>query len=194
MTHRIAKTISYLFDPIVIGLITIFLIIKATPISGHAKIGWYALVMLVAVVPPVGLFLYQRATGKISDWYISKRSERKDVLLMAVAGNFLLLIVVYLLKAPHLLLVFCLLSLIVDLTVYLVTFFYKISGHLIATTLFVLVLLLVYSVNWWPTMLLIVLVAWSRLYLKAHTFGEVTSGILAAILLAGVVFKLFSLI
>lgn len=194
MIHKFATLITYTFDPILISLITIFLVIKSTSLGTGEKLGWYLLVLVVGVLPPVALFLYQRMTGRISDWYITKKAERKDVLLAVVISNLILVLVILFLKGPKILFVFSIISVVIDLVTYLTTFFYKISGHAMTVTLFVLVLILIYSPNWWPAIFLILLVGWSRYTLKKHTLGQLILGVFVSVSTTFLFFRLFALL
>lgn len=61
---------------------------------------------------------------------------------------------------------------------FLITLKTKISGHLSVLTLALGFLIRWYGVSYWPILLLLPLVGWSRIVLKRHTLVEVFGGIL----------------
>lgn len=196
MAQRLALIISHLFDPVLVGLTTLFLVINATTLNNQEKLGWYTIVALTAFIPPVGLLLYERGAGKISDWFITNRNQRKDILLMALFSNLVLVAVTFLFSAPTLLYVFAVISLLINMVTYFITVYlnFKISVHAIATTVLVLVLLLIYSPNLWAGTGLIPVVAWARWRVKGHSLSELSSGVFLAVLVTLFVFKIFALV
>lgn len=196
MGYKLAILLSHIFDPIFLSLLTLFLVINETSLIPTHKLGWYTIVIFVAFLPVLAFFIYQRTTGKISDWFISKRGERKDVLLVAVVSSLALLIVTLFLKSPLLLFLFTIITFVINGITYFLTAYtsFKISVHAMSTTLFVLVLILVYSPGLWPSALFIPAVAWSRWKLHGHTLSELLGGTGLSLFVTLAAFKLFGLI
>ena len=65
---------------------------------------------------------------------------------------------------------------ILSCTTLLITLFFKISGHMIMNTAFILILNFLFGWTLLWLVLLIPLIAFARLYLKAHTKWEVLAG------------------
>jgi membrane-associated phospholipid phosphatase len=99
----------------------------------------------------------------------------------------------WLLSAPRLITAFALVFLTLGLVNYLLSSFMKVSIHSEGVTLLVLMGVLAVSVNLLLLALLIPLVVWARVYLKAHDISEVSIGVFIAILAVYIVFSYFGL-
>ncbi len=67
MLTNLANLITRVFDPLIVGLLTVVLIINATPLDLAGKLGWFGLVLLIAVAPVLSLLFYEMKKGKISE-------------------------------------------------------------------------------------------------------------------------------
>lgn len=135
----------------------------------------FLFLVVFCVLPPVLTILILRSKGKITNWDLSNRSQR-----IRVFGVFLLffLIDVVLLGvvSPQMtrIAVFFLLWFI---GFFAATMFVdKLSGHVGTLTIILFLFIRWYGLGWAPFLLLLPVVAWSRIVLGRHTLRQVILG------------------
>lgn len=193
MLKTAAFWISYIFEPFFTSVLAFALVLLRLDALFQEKIIWALLALSIGGLPPIVVFLYERKVGKVKDWFITNRLERKDVHLAWFFGSAALSIIFWQLSVPRLLIATILSLFILSVVISLATYLWKISVHTVGTTFLVLVLLLTYSSNFLPTVLIIGLVAWTRVYLGHHTISQVTAASIVTILVVYYVFSLFGL-
>lgn len=190
---RLAQIISICFEPFTVSFVALTLVTLKLPLISEAKIIWFAIAILLGGLPPTAVYLYERKTGRIHDWFITSRVERKDVQLAWLLGSGLFFLTALFFDAPRLLLALSLTLVWISLLITLVSLFWKISVHMVGVTLFVMVLLLTYSATYFWALSLLPLVAWARIKLGHHTLSQVTVATILTIVVTYFVFSLFSL-
>ncbi len=190
---KFAKIISILFEPFSVSFLALLLVVNSLDISFNAKVFWFVFAVLLGGLPPLVVLIYEKRVGKIHDWFMTNRLERRDVQLAWFFGSALFLLFANYFSAPRLLMALSLTLLLLSLLITFATLFWKISVHMVGVSLFVLLLLLVFSANFLWLTILIPLVAWARVSLKAHTLTQVTVGSIVTILITYLVFSFFGL-
>jgi len=190
---KVAYYISHLFDPFAVSLLAWVLVINSLDETFNTKLIWLLIVAVVSGLPPFGVLLYERKVGKISNWLMTNRLERRDVQIAWVFGSSMLAIIFRLIEAPRVLSALALAMLLISLVVTFVNRYWKISVHMVGMVLFILVMLLVYSSNWLWLVILLPIVAWSRVKLGHHTLSQVTVGTIVAVIITYFSFSLFGL-
>ena len=193
MITRLAKIISAVFEPFTISFVALILVISSLNLNLQDKVLWFLIGIVLGGLPPVLVLIYEKKIGKIHDWFMTNRLERKDVQLAWFFGSALFLIVAQFQSAPRLLIALSATMFLISLLITLATFFWKVSVHMVGVTLFVLLMLLIYSPGFLWLVILIPLVAWARMKLKAHTLSQVTVGTIITIVITYTVFSLFGL-
>ena len=193
MTRTIALWTSYIFEPFLTSTLIFGLVLLKLDASVNEIITWGLLAAFFGALPPVAVFLYEKKKGKIKDWLITNRLERRDVHLAWIFGSGILSLVYWQLSTPRLLIAFTLSLFALSIVITLATFRWKISVHIVGVTMLVLVLLLVYSSAYLPGVLIIALVAWSRIYVGHHTLSQVTAASILTIMVIYFVFSQFGL-
>lgn len=75
----------------------------------------------------------------------------------------------------------------------IITNFWRISIHSGVATIFIIMTFYLFGFNkTWPIILILPLVFWSRIYLSRHTFWQLLSGFLAAILVIWATFAIYN--
>jgi membrane-associated phospholipid phosphatase len=190
----VAEIISSIFDPLVLALVSLLLILqKTSEISSPIEfVSWFLLVVVIGIAPPVGFLIYRIRSGKIQDWFITNRVERKAISLVTLVSALTLVVIISLLQGPRLLLAFSLVSFFISLLISLITLYWKVSVHTNSITTFTLILIFLYGPVYSFSLLLVPLVGWARWELGKHTFSQVTGGIFISIGVFLVVFRLFN--
>ena len=187
-----AWIITKIFNPLSSSLATLVVVMYALNISFAQKLLWLVVGVIISVIPAIILFL-QYKKGKLSSFWSPTGIERKESFFAWAASTLLFAATVFLLGGPRLLLALSIVLFVLGLVNLLLSPFFKISIHGELITLFVLLAILVVSVNLVFLVGLILLVAWARIYLKAHTLTQITSGIILSIVVTYLVFSLFGL-
>lgn len=194
MLKKSALWISYISEPFFTSSLAFGLVLLKLDVSDSEKITWGLLALFFGALPPILVFLYEKKIGRIKDWMITNRLERRDVHLAWIFGSALLSLVYWQLAAPRLLIAFTLSVFVLSIVITLATFLWKISVHIVGVTMLVLTLLLVYSSTYLFGVLLIILIAWARIYLGHHTLSQVTAASIITILVIYTVFSQFGLV
>ena len=194
MLVNFAKYISYIFEPFTVSFLTLLIVVSSLDMSLINKLQWLALAVVMMGLPPIVVYLYEKTTGKIKDWFMTNRAERKDVQFAWFFGAASFSLLAWYLEAPRLLLALGLTLLCLSLLITLVNFYWKISVHMMGVSLFVMIAIFVYSLALSWLVFLIFLVGWARIKLGAHTFLQVSFGAILTIVVFYTVFGIFGLV
>lgn len=182
----LARILSTVLNPFLTALALLVLLAhtRATDTVNF----WY-LLFLSTVFTSIGPMLYVfwlYATDRISDLDMSIRSERESVFGAFVIFYLLGTMTLWLTHAPLLLVATLAGYTLSTVLVLVITRYWKISTHAIGITAPLVALSLLYGKQLLPFFVLIPMVGWARVYLKAHTIGQVLAG--AALATASTVF------
>lgn len=192
---RLAHLISLSFDPIIISTLSLFLIISQVEKDLVKVLLWFGLVLIVGILPPLIFLAYEKKKGRVTDWFLYNRKERIPIYVASLISLSTTVLLIWWLEGPINLLIFSLTSLLNALVLGVATYLgHKVSVHTSAVTFFVLVLLLVVDWSYWPALLLIPIVAWSRAKLKKHTWPQLVAGVTITLVVVLSTLKLFAFI
>jgi len=190
--RTIAVVITKILNPFVTSLAAVALVIFSQQIPTGQKILWFVLGVSVAVVPTAVLYLGARR-GQVTSFWAPEGKERTKAFLAWVGVAFIYVVFAYLAAAPKLVIALGLVLLVLGIVNLVVSSTFKLSVHSELVTLLTLIGTLAISVNFIFLILLIILVGWSRIYLKSHTLSEVSFGVLASVLAVYLVFAFLGL-
>lgn len=185
----IAYWISQIASPPILAAVAVLLSVAVTP----SPLGWLcaALYITLTIVLPCAYIVSLVRRGKATDFHLPNRQERMRPLQITLALTTLAWILMLLLQAPHLLQVVALANFVQTLLFFVVTFYWKISLHSAAAAGLAALCLLISGALALPVLALVLLVGWSRLYLRRHTLSQITMGaIVGGLLLAGAAYYL----
>lgn len=182
-----AVIVSRIFDPFIVFSV-ICLIAALRNLTGAALTNFLTIYFFAVLLPPFILLVWATKTKRINGWDIKDRTER--IPAMAIM-SLLLVFDLFLFKSFGGIQLFrmFLLFMIWYLGVFIITLFWKISGHAGAVTLFALLAVKWFGLSWWPAFIVIPLVGWSRVKIKNHSVAQVVFGAIYS-----TVIVLFSLI
>lgn len=148
---------------------------------------WYGLLAAFFVcLLPLAYVLLMVRLGKLSDHHVSNRRDRAPLLMLALVSVFVGLLVLNAVHAPVSVSAM-ILALIGGIAVLAaVSLVWKISGHASAISSAAVMVVLMFGPAWWPLLLLVPAVGWSRVVLRDHTVSQVIAGSLfGGIVIAG---------
>ena len=164
---KFAHLVSRLFDPFIMLAVVCIVLLSHTTVFIPAFISM--------VIVPLALFFIAWKTKFVSNWDVSNRQERPKLFWPLIAIETISIVVFQL---------WFLIPMIVAFAGFaLITHFWKISGHTFASALATGILVSRFGWQWWPALLIVPLVAWSRVVRKNHTITQVIVGALYAWLL-----------
>ena len=186
MTNRLARWVSVLFDSSILSL-PIFLAFGWIE-ARVAGLAWAALALLIVTGSPLVYLLLGKRWGWISDFEMSRRSERPRFILVSLSSDILALIVLSVFHGPSLLRIMVLTYLCLGATMFTISSFWKISLHMVGVGGFSTALVFVFGAPALLAFLSLPLVAWARWQRRKHTLTQLTVGALAGVLMTAFVF------
>ncbi len=186
----LARILSTIFNPFLTAL-ALFVILAH--IQARTTPEFWAMLFTSTFFTSIGpmLFIFWLyATDRISDLDMSVREEREKVFGVFVVFYSLGTLTLWLAHEPRLLIATMAGYTLSTIVVQYITRYWKISTHALGITAPLVVLSLLYGDQPLPFLPLIPAVCWARVYLRAHTVGQVIAG---AALAAGNVVLLFYL-
>jgi membrane-associated phospholipid phosphatase len=187
----LARILSTIFNPFLTAL-ALFVILAH--VSATSTEDFWRLLFLSTAFTSIGPMLYVfwlYSTGRISDLDMSVRREREMVFSTFVVFYLLGAAALWLAHAPRLLIAAMLGYFASTFIVGYITRYWKISTHAIGITAPLVALSLLYGRQPLPFLVLIPMVCWARVYLKAHTPAQVIAGAALATVTTVLFFSLF---
>lgn len=175
MKRKLAWAISRVFDPV----IEIPILLAGSVYYALSNgLRWRFLVMLLVVdaLLPALYMVYGLMKGKIKDWDITRREERMGLYFFTIFAHLFGVVAAYAVGKTDLfeiLLVFWTMAVVFAV----VTLFWKISVH--AGTNAAVVAFFNHYYGWdrfWWLVLVLIVVLWSRVEIKKHTWAQVLVG------------------
>jgi membrane-associated phospholipid phosphatase len=172
----LARIFSTVFNPFLTAFALFVILAHA---FGTGTVGFWKLLFASTFFTSIGpmLFIFWLyATGRIADMDMSRREEREAVftafVLFYLGGTATL----WLLHAPAMITASMAGYAASALVVQLITRYWKISTHALGITAPLIALVYLYGTQPLPFLVLIPIVCWARVYLKAHTVLQVIAG------------------
>ncbi len=177
--NHVARYLSYVFSP---PLTALYGVVAVTYFLGvGSKWLWALMFILLFVFPPTAYVYFLLRKGVVSDFHINRKEQRAKPILFIFVNTIIATVVYNGLGGPRYLSVLAVSSLFLLAFMFIVTFFYKISGHCAAVGGLIVVLFLLFgdaAITFTP---LIPLVAWSRVKLKRHSLAQTVSGLILGV-------------
>jgi membrane-associated phospholipid phosphatase len=187
----LARILSTIFNPFLTAL-ALFVILAH--IGAKDTLDFWRLLFVSTFFLSLGPMLYVfwlYATDRISDLDMSVRLEREMVFTAFVIFDVLGVAALWIVHAPRLMIAAMLGYLVSTMIVQYITRYWKISTHAIGITAPLAALTLLYGRQPLPFIVLIPMVCWARVYLKAHTVMQVLAGVALAMATTGFFFSIF---
>ncbi len=182
---------SAIFSPYITALVFIIVITYNSSQHLNQFLPWMTTFLLFSLILPGIYVLWQMEIGKIHDFHISDPNERKQPFLIAGISAIIGLIILIILKAAHPVIVVAVAYSTIAIVVALITLYWKISIHTAVFSSVATVLFILYGTAYWWLFLVIIPLAWSRVYRKHHTVLQTAAGAVLAFSLTTAVFLAF---
>jgi membrane-associated phospholipid phosphatase len=183
MMTSLAQVISFLFNPILLLVFVPLLLVYKTTGNVVLSLAWtgYTMIFLLIMV----FFIIYGVHKKIfTDMDVSKRTQRPLLFVVCLVIGLLYLWGLFFLNGPKILMIIVIGLMVSVLLASLINFRLKVSIHVATVTALLFTLAIVYQGYYYVTLLLIPLVAWSRLRIKRHTLPETIVGACFGVLLS----------
>lgn len=187
----VARAVSTVCNPFVVPLV-LFVLLCAGTTHTFGQF-WYRLSVCAVFtsIGPMLFLLWLYATDRISDLDMSDREERRKVFTVFIVFFLIGTVVLLLTHAPAILTASMAGYTAAAVVVQAITRYWKISTHAVGITAPLVALTYLYGEDPLPFLVLIPLVGWSRVYLKAHTVAQVCAGTLLGVLSVVLFFRIF---
>ena len=194
MTKRIAKLTSNIFNPFLIGLVIILLVSVEVTISVFDAIKWSLVLILLSILPIFIFTVYLVRHNRLDGIFASTRHQRIRIYApMAILAS-VSCIILFALQAPLMLLSLSIAGLAGTVVFMCINHWRKISLHTAFITAMVTILFILYGFVAMASIVLIPLVAWSRIELGHHSLAQIVTGALLGNTILVTVFFLFNLV
>ncbi|WP_308290878.1 hypothetical protein [Micromonospora sp. RL09-050-HVF-A] len=181
---RIAQAITEVLQPAVWAAAMPVVVAVLAARTVPAGLGWGALAALFTAVVPFGAILYAKRTGRVTDHHLSRREQRRGVLLVGIASVAVGLALFVALGAPRPLIAVIAVMLAVLAGTTAVNQVWKMSAHTAVSAGACTVLVLLVGPALAVGVLVVALIGWSRVHLGAHTVAQVVAGAVSGTVLA----------
>ena len=192
--YEFARTLSTIFNPFLCA--TALFVIVSHVYSASTLHFWelsFAGLLFYAIAPVLSLF-YLYLSGRISDFDMSDRIERSRAFLTFVIIDLAAAIVLTLAHAAVQLVAIAWGLFTATVAIMIITRWWKISTHAFGITGPFAVMYVLFGLAPLPYVIIVPLVWWARVYLRAHTASQVFAGAVLAVASTIIVFRLFHLI
>jgi membrane-associated phospholipid phosphatase len=187
----LARILSTIFNPFLTAL-ALFIILAHASALGTVDFWWLLfLSTFFTSLGPMLFVFWLYGSDRISDLDMSVRHERESVFGAFVVFYLLGTLAMWLLHAPRLMIAAMAAYTLSTLVVQYITRYWKISTHALGITAPLVALTLIYGTQTLPFLVLIPMVCWARVYLKAHTLLQVLAGAALATVSTIIFFHLF---
>ena len=170
MLDRLAVTISVLFNPFLLPLASILLIVRMSVATTQQGLLWMVIVILFASVLPMLFILLLFRRGQLSDFRLTVREQRAKPLIFSLVSALVGIGILYFLDVPREIVWLCIACVINGLVLTLITQVWKISFHSGVAAGCMTGLVALISSQFVYLFILLPFIAWARVHRKRHTY------------------------
>jgi membrane-associated phospholipid phosphatase len=190
--YRLAELLSQVLDPTWLLLPILVLVTYAATGSWLEALKWAGLAGSIVLLPLLALIRRRVRAGVYADRQVSVREQRHILYIVGAVCTTIYCIAVYTLDGPLELKATLMALFLAGLVAMGINYsLSKISIHTGGVAGLVTVLIVFFGRGALPVVLLVPLVAWSRVALGRHTIRQVISGAVVAVTVATVVLRVY---
>ena len=193
MNNKLFSAVSNILNPFLVC--TIVFILLAFEATNHAAdaLKWMAISIAISVVPVFAIVIYLVRRKKLDSIFINPREKRTVIYLLSSILAGIGCCILYFLEAPELMLASFLAGLVAVIIFTVINLYWKISLHTAFMSGSSTVLTIVYGIPGAVTILLLIILGWSRMQLKLHTLSQVVAGAVLPAIIVMITFWGFGL-
>lgn len=187
---RLARVILRVTNPCILSVLVLFSIALTESTNVRALVGWVMILLLFLVVLPLA-YTYMRISRNRSGTRpmvgptIFLKQHPRDILIVGVLSGLPCIVILVFLEAPLLLLETLIALLAGSLIVASFTIFYRVSYHLTALTILVIMATITWGSIFLTTLAAIPLISWAKYRLHEHTPTQLAIGIVLSLAVSG---------
>lgn len=187
---RLARVITRVTNPCILSVLVLFAIALTESSNVGALVGWVMILILFLVVLPFA-YTYMRIIRNKSDTRsivnptIFLRQHPRDILIIGILSGLPCVVILVFLEAPLPLLETLIALLVSSLIIASFTMFYRISYHLAALTILVIMTTITWGSIFLVTFAAIPLSSWAKYRLHEHTLTQLTIGVFLSMAVSG---------
>ncbi len=174
--HRFADFVSWVISPVVVAPVAYYAVVMQGYGHDVNSISYLMVLFFSSTLAPIFLITGLKKIGRISDFNITFREQRFLPLLVLVAVNALGYEFMKHLHPPKMLTGILFFNAVNMIFILLITLQWKISIHLFTYSSSVALLYMQFGTVALWLLLLVPLLIWSRILLKAHNFMQTLVG------------------
>lgn len=174
--ESLARWVSRLGSPPLLAIASISLSAQAARTT--TAWGWAGFYILVAIALPAAYVLWLVRQGKVTDFDLKVREQRRTPFLVTLVSTLIAWLVLYGGQAPSELVLLTGAGWLQIALLLAITLRWKISAHCASAASFVVWAWFLFGAMAAPLVLIIPLVAWSRLRLQRHDLPQTVAGTL----------------
>jgi len=197
MRKKFAQIISLVLNPFFLILILILLGIEKSNLSQVKMMLFTVSALLLNGIFPTYLVVYFTQKGRVIDDVLANREVLKNRPFILAWTTIILMVetlTLYFFKNPQPLFTILITTFSLSLVLFLITLSRKISLHTAFIASFSLIILFSFGLSFWPILISIPIVIWSRLALKRHTKKQIAGAFVLGLCITSLVFYLYGLI
>ena len=189
LAGQLARWISNISHPILISLSGVIVI--AIAMGTPAAWKWAAIGLLITVGLPSLYLIWLVRSGRVADFDVFIRQQRKGPYLVTIACLLLCWVVMFFGAAPLAFVVILSASILEIMLLFLINLRWKISAHATTSAGFAVLIWQLFGPLGSIFFLFAALVIWSRVYLRRHTISQTLAGALLGASLIYLAFQWF---
>lgn len=174
MVILLARIISSITNPLLVLFLVPYMLLSATHVESQIAIKWTVFTFLFVIM--IGLFVFfEVKRGVFTDFDVSKKEQRPLLFMVVAVISVIYFLSLIIFHGPPVLFA-TLFGLIIGIfCISLLNYIVKASIHVAISTAVLLSAFLLYHLPYY-VLLIIPVIAWSRVVLKRHTLTETITG------------------
>jgi hypothetical protein len=194
--NYLARAISRVTNPCILSVLVLLLIAGTESTDARALVAWVMTVLLLLVLVPL-VYVYIRTFKNISSKKLIAaptaflKQHPRDILILGLSLGLPCLVILLFLEAPSLMLRTLVALLAGSIVAALLNIFYRVSYHLSAVTVLVIMSVLTWGQIFLVLWAAIPLIGWAKYYNHEHTPTQLALGIALAVVVSGATLCLF---
>jgi membrane-associated phospholipid phosphatase len=190
--YQLAVLLTNILNPTWLLLPILILVTYSATGSWQEALKWAGLAATIVVLPLLALIYRRVRVGVYADSQVSVREQRHILYLVGAICTTVFCITVYTLDGPMQLKAMLMALFAAGLVAMGINYFLsKVSIHAGGIAGLAMVLVILFGRSALPAMLLVPMVAWSRVALGRHTIRQVVAGVVTAVTVTTVVLRAY---